>query len=74
MIVKGVELMATADNKKVVREPITLPSRIHINEFRRLSTELTDIQFAGFKLYANGKEWMRETEWQELFNQYSNKE
>lgn len=65
------EVVEMAAEKKVTREPITLPSRIHINEFRRLNTELSDIEFAGFKYFAKGKEWMRESEWQELFNQYN---
>lgn len=52
------------------RESITLPPRIHFNEFTALNVNMSNIEKAGFQVYCKGKTWMRTSEWQALYDAY----
>jgi hypothetical protein len=52
-------------------EPIAFPRRIHINEFTMAhATHLDEMQKAGLKALARGKEWMDKDEWQAILDKY----
>ncbi len=59
---------------KAVPEVQPLAPRIHINEFFALfAKDLNNMQKAGFKAIAKGKEWMRKEEWLEHLEKYLGK-
>ena len=72
MILLGVIMVTNEPNTK--KEPVkSLLPRIHVNEFLKLYTNLTDeMHQAGFKAYAK-KEWMRKEEWDEVLKSYLNR-
>lgn len=60
-----------AKKQTEAKEPTVLPRRIHINEFTMLyATHLDEMQKAGLKALARGKEWMAKEEWQEILDKY----
>lgn len=59
-----------SNSKKKAEETVTLVPRIHINEFLASYPDMSEMQRAGFKAFAN-KEWMRPKEWANEYNKYS---
>ena len=72
MILLGVIMVTSKPNTE--KESVKpLPPRIHVNEFLKLYTNLTDeMQQTGFRAYAK-KEWMRKEEWNEVLKSYLNR-
>lgn len=65
--------MAKKDGKaEVERVPIKeKKTRIHINEFLfSLEEQLSSVQYAGFKVFCDNKEYMFKSEWEKALKGY----
>lgn len=49
---------------------VTLPPRIHINQFLFSYPDMTPVQKAGFIAFIGGKTWMREKDWVSKMEEY----
>jgi hypothetical protein len=59
--------MSEKANKEVVTEP--LQPRIYIDEFL-FNSGLSDMRKGSFRVFVEGKEWMRTDEWQSKLDEF----
>lgn len=62
--------MSEKIKKEIILDP--LPERIYISEFL-FNSGLSDMRKGAFRVFVEGKEWMRPDEWQSKLNEFQSK-
>jgi hypothetical protein len=63
-------IMAEKDKKDIIPEPPQ--PRIYIDEFL-FNSGLSDMRKGAFRVFVDGKEWMRPDEWQSKLEEFQSK-